>query len=140
MYATRIRLSVLSLTLLGFASLAGSDVFTVVGDLSGVALRRSGLAAMRDVVTSLQIPARYVVFGHTHRGGPRPDDDVREWDLASGGSLVNSGSWVLESFAVGPGRGGPYWPGAAVELDADGVPRPVRLLDDLPAERLTPRH
>jgi Calcineurin-like phosphoesterase len=108
-------------------------------DLSGVALRRSGLAAMRDVVTTLQIPAQYVVFGHTHRGGPRSDDDVREWDLAAGGSLVNSGSWVLESFAFGPGRGGPYWPGAAVELDADGVPRPVRLLDDVPAERLTPR-
>jgi hypothetical protein len=108
-------------------------------DLSGVTLRRSGLAAMRDVVTTLGIPAHRVVFGHTHRGGPRPDDDAREWTLPGGGSLVNCGSWALESFAVGPGPGSPYWPGAAVELDTDGVPRPVRLLDDVPGERLTPR-
>ena len=108
-------------------------------DLSGVTLRRSGLAAMRDVATTLRIPARHVVFGHTHRGGPRPDDDAREWALPSGGSLVNSGSWVLETFSLGPGPGSPYWPGAAVELDDDGVPRPVRLLDDVPGELLTPR-
>jgi predicted phosphodiesterase len=108
-------------------------------DLSGVALRRSGLAAMREVVARLRIPARHVVFGHTHRGGPRPDDDRREWGLPDGGSLVNSGSWALEDFARGPGPGGPYWPGAAVEIEADGVPRHVRLLDDLPAERLIPR-
>ena len=35
-----------------------------------------------------------------------------------------------------PGRGSPYWPGGAVVLDGDGVPRHVRLLDDVPAARL----
>ena len=56
----------------------------------------------------------------------------------SGGSLVNSGSWAFEDHYLGRGWGGPYWPGAAVELEDDGVPRPVRLLDDVPAERLSP--
>jgi hypothetical protein len=94
---------------------------------------------MREVVARLRIPARHVIFGHTHRGGPQIGDDSGEWALPGGGSLVNSGSWAFEDHYLGRGWGGPYWPGAAVELDTDGVPRPVRLLDDVPGERLTPR-
>jgi hypothetical protein len=108
----------------------------VRADLSGVALRRSGLAAMRDVVAQLRIAARHVVFGHTHRGGPRPGDDAREWALPGGGSLINSGCWAVEEHALERGPGGPYWPGGAVELEDEGVPRHVRLLDDVPAGRL----
>ena len=111
----------------------------VRADLSGAALRRSGLQAMREVVTQLRIPARHVIFGHTHRGGPQPGDDPGEWALPGGGSLINSGSWAFEDHYLGRGWGGPYWPGAAVEVDADGVPRPVRLLDEVSAERLTVR-
>jgi len=49
---------------------------------------------------------------------------------------VNAGSWVLDRAWTRDGTGGPYWPGGAVEVGADGVPRHVRLLDDVPAGRL----
>jgi Calcineurin-like phosphoesterase len=122
---------------LGVGAINALGLGPVHADLSGAALRRSGLQAMRDVVAQLRIPARHVIFGHTHRGGPQRDDDPGEWALPGGGSLINSGSWAFEDHYLGRGWGGPYWPGAAVELEADGVPRPVRLLDDVPAERLT---
>ena len=122
---------------LGVGAINALGLGPVHADLSGAALRRSGLQAMRDVVAQLRIPSRHVVFGHTHRGGPQRDDDPGEWALPGGGSLINSGSWAFEDHYLGRGWGGPYWPGAAVELEADGVPRPVRLLDDVPAERLT---
>ena len=96
-----------------------------------------GLRAMRDVVAPLRIAARHVIFGHTHRAGPLRGDDPAEWALPGGGSLINSGSWVFEDHYLGRGWGGPYWPGGAVELDGDGAPRPVRLLDDVSAARLT---
>jgi predicted phosphodiesterase len=124
---------------LGVGAVNALGLGPVRADLSGAALRRSGLDAMREVVAALRIPARHVIFGHTHRGGPQPGDDPGEWALPGGGSLVNSGSWAFEDHYLGRGWGGPYWPGAAVELDTDGVPRPVRLLDDVPGELLTPR-
>jgi hypothetical protein len=49
---------------------------------------------------------------------------------------VNAGSWVLDRAWTRGGSGGPYWPGGAVEIGGDGVPRHVRLLDDVPAARL----
>jgi hypothetical protein len=44
--------------------------------------------------------------------------------VASGRSLVNKRLVGTRELRLRAGRGGPYWPGAAVELDADGVPRP----------------
>jgi predicted phosphodiesterase len=123
---------------LGVGAVNALGLGPVRADLSGEALRRSGLDAMRAVAAQLGIGARHVVFGHTHRGGRQRDDDPREWALPGGGSLVNSGSWAFEDHYLGRGWGGPYWPGGAVELGDDGVPRHVRLLDDVPGERLAP--
>ena len=39
-------------------------------DISGAELRRAGLRAMAEVVSSLGIEAEHVIFGHTHRAGP----------------------------------------------------------------------
>jgi len=124
---------------LGVGALNRIGVGPVRADLSGPELRRAGLRAMRAVVEHLRIDARYVVFGHTHRGGPLPADDARDWVLPGGARLVNSGSWVLERTWTSAGPGGPYWPGGAVEIDDavdGGAPRHLRLLDDTSAARV----
>ena len=118
---------------LGIGALNAAGIGPVRADLSGEELRRAGLRALRDVVTRLGIGARHVVFGHTHRAGPLAADDPGEWS-----GLLNSGSWVFEEMYLGRTWGGPYWPGGAVELEGDGPPRHVRLLDDVPRERLRP--
>jgi hypothetical protein len=107
-------------------------------DLSGVELRRASLRAMGEVVARLRIDAHHVIFGHTHRSGPLPDDDRNEWRLAGGAQLLNTGCWVYESMYLDRQWGNPYWPGAAVELDAGGEPRFVRLLEGIEAGALSP--
>ncbi|MEA2315960.1 MAG: hypothetical protein QOD44_149 [Solirubrobacteraceae bacterium] len=121
----------------GVLAVNRAGVGPVRADLTTGELRRAGLRAMRDVVGRLGIPARHVVFGHTHRAGPLPGDDAADWALPGGGRLLNTGSWVYERVHVGRGHGGPYWPGGAVELVDGEPPRHVRLLDDVRAERLT---
>lgn len=103
-------------------------------DLSGEALRRSGLRGMAEVVERLGVDARHVVFGHTHRSGPWPHDDAAEWLLPGGGRLINTGSWVHEPAFLGdPPREGPYWPGTCVTVEDEGPPRLERLLATVPA-------
>ncbi|MEA2289872.1 MAG: hypothetical protein QOD55_1869 [Solirubrobacteraceae bacterium] len=121
---------------LGVAAVNRAGIGPLRADVSGAELRRAGLQAMRDVVAGLGIGARHVVFGHTHRAGPLPGDELADWALPGGGRLVNTGSWVYERVHVGSAHGGPYWPGGAVELSDRGEPRPVRLLDDVAAARL----
>jgi hypothetical protein len=121
---------------LGIGALNRIGVGPVRADLSGVELRRAGLRAMRAVLAALRIDARHVIFGHTHRAGPLADDDPADWALPGRGALLNSGSWVLDPAWTRDGTGGPYWPGGAVEIGEDGVPRHVRLLDEVPAARL----
>jgi calcineurin-like phosphoesterase family protein len=121
---------------LGIGALNRVGVGPVRADLSGAELRRAGLRAMRAVLTALRIDARHVVFGHTHRAGPLAQDDPADWALPSAGGLVNAGSWVLDRAWTRDGTGGPYWPGGAVEIAEDGVPRHVRVLDDMTAARL----
>jgi hypothetical protein len=113
-----------------------AGVGPVRADLSGAELRRSALRAMRAVVAHLGIGARHVVFGHTHRAGPLDGDDLADWALDGGGALLNCGSWVNDRTELDPGGQGPYRPGGAVELDDDGPPRLVRLLDADAAARL----
>ncbi len=48
-------------------------------EISGPALRRSGLRGMDEVCARLGVTADYVIFGHTHRAGPLPDDEAAEW-------------------------------------------------------------
>jgi hypothetical protein len=121
---------------LGVAAVNRAGIGPVRADVSGPELRRAGLRAMGAVVAHLGIDARHVLFGHTHRAGPLPGDDPADWALPAGGGLVNTGSWVYERVHVGDRHGGPYWPGGAVELEDGAEPRPVRLLDDVPAARL----
>ena len=123
---------------LTIAALNKLGIGPLKADLSGVELRSAGLRAMGEVVARLGIDARHVIFGHTHRAGPLPDDDAGEWRLAGGGQLTNTGCWVYESMYLDRHWGSPYWPGPAVELESGGEPRLVRLLDGIDAGALRP--
>ena len=107
-------------------------------DVSGPALRRGGLYGMTEVAERLNIPARHVIFGHTHRAGPLPADQRAEWLTPSGKELLNTGCWLWERSFVGDApRASPYRPGFCVLLEDGGPPRLVNLLDREPArERL----
>jgi hypothetical protein len=109
-------------------------------DVSSGELRRAGLRALGDVVETLGVRAGHVLFGHTHRMGPRATkDDAGEWRGPGTTRLWNSGNWVWEPafVATRPPRSG-YWPGAAIELDDEGDPRPVHILGHRTHADLTP--
>jgi hypothetical protein len=100
-------------------------------DVSGPELRRAALRAFADVVVRLEVPAPYVIFGHTHRAGPLPHDDASEWITPTGAALVNSGSWVHDPSFVGPDpSGSPYRPGFCVLVEDNGPPEVRNLLDE----------
>jgi hypothetical protein len=99
-------------------------------DLSGQALREGGLYGMREVVRRLEVPAEHVIFGHTHRAGPLPGDELGGWRAPSGASLWNAGSWLLERSFLGAEPGAsPYRPGFCAIVSASGPPEVVNLLD-----------
>jgi hypothetical protein len=110
-------------------------------DLGGPELRRSALRGMAEAIMRLDVPARHVIFGHSHRAGPLPGDDATEWRVPAGPLLHNGGSWMYEThFVGGPDpRASPYWPGGVTVVDADGPPRVERLLDGVPALELRGR-
>ena len=91
--------------------------------LTGEELRRSGLLAMGRVAEALAPGTPHVIFGHTHRPGPLPGDDLAEWTSLSGTRLWNSGSWLHEGAFVRTGRDSPYWPGTVLTLVDDEPPR-----------------
>ena len=98
-------------------------------ELTGEELRRSGLLAMARVADSLVPGIEHVVFGHTHRPGPLPDDDRAEWTTPSGIRLWNSGNWFHEpAFVRGSDVRSPYWPGTVLFLDETGPPRVENVL------------
>ncbi len=108
-------------------------------DISAPALRRGGLYGMGEVARRLRITAPYILFGHTHRSGPWPDDDAREWVAPTGSRMVNTGSWVYQPHFLPPTpNSSPYWPGTAVVLDEDGPPQIRRLLGERGRDRLAP--
>jgi hypothetical protein len=107
------------------AALNRAGVGPLRADVSGAALRRGALAGFAEVVARLRVPASHVIFGHTHRAGPLPDDDRSEW-----GSLLNIGSWVYEARFIGDDpAGSPYRPGFAAIVRDGGPPELVNLLD-----------
>jgi predicted phosphodiesterase len=109
-------------------SLGGGRLGTAPGEL-----RRPGVLPFTLVLERLGVEADHVLFGHTHRTGPLPDDHPSTWRLASGTALWNTGSWVYEPAYVGTqGSRSPYWPGTLVTLDGSGPPQIHRLLADLP--------
>lgn len=101
-------------------------------DVSGAGLREGGLYGIREVVRRLQIRANHVIFGHTHRAGPLVQDERGGWQASSGGSLWNTGSWLLEPLFLGsePDRS-PYRPGFCVLISPSGPPELANLLDGL---------
>src|SRR4051812_34579465 len=109
----------------------------LTSDLAGAELRRASLRAMAEVVRRLDIEAEHVIFGHSHRAGPLPDDLDAEWRTATGTRLHNAGCWVFEThFLSGAGAKSPYWPGTTIRLEGDEPPRLERLLADVPVDQL----
>jgi hypothetical protein len=112
------------------AALNRAGLGPLQAEVSGPALRRSGLRGMDEVCARLGVTAPYVIFGHTHRAGPLAGDDQPEWVSAHGSRLVNSGCWVHEPAFMGPDASqSPYRTGFAVVVDSDGPPRLLNLLD-----------
>jgi hypothetical protein len=116
---------------LAVAALNRAGLGPLSSDVSGVELRRAGLHAMDEVAVRLGLGDAYVIFGHTHRAGPLPGDDEREWLGRRGARLLNTGSWTYASVFLGHTRGeSPYWPGAGVLVEESGPPGIVRMLQD----------
>lgn len=108
-------------------------------DISAPELRRAGLRAMGEVAARLGLGEAYVIFGHTHRRGPLPQDPRQEWRGDVGARLINAGCWTFDAYFLRgkPGES-PYWPGGAVLVDDDiRPPQLLRLLDGYDAEQLT---
>ena len=99
-------------------------------DLSAPELRRAGLRAFGEVIGRLDVHAPYVIFGHTHRAGPLPGDELAEWLTPAGARILNTGSWIYEPSWIGqtPARS-PYRPGFAAIVPEAGPPELVNLLD-----------
>jgi hypothetical protein len=110
------------------AALNRTGLGPLSADLSGPSLRRGPLSAIGEVLARLEVDARHVIFGHTHRAGPLPGDDRWEWRAPSGAALVNCGCWVREA-TFADGWRGPYRAGFGVALDEDAAPRLLNLLD-----------
>jgi hypothetical protein len=109
-------------------------------NLSGAALRRGGLRGMAEAVRRLGVDAAHVIWGHSHRSGPWPRDDLSEWTTHAGGRLHNAGSWVYQPhFLSDAPNASPYWPGTAVIVEESGPPRLLRLLGERGHEELRPR-
>jgi hypothetical protein len=109
-------------------------------DISGQELGRAGVRAMGEAVDRLGVGvagARHVLFGHTHRAGPRPADPPAEWTTPAGVRLHNSGCWVYErQFLSATPYESPYWPGTAIRVEATGPPVALRVLEGLGVEQL----
>jgi UDP-2,3-diacylglucosamine pyrophosphatase LpxH len=99
--------------------------------LLGAQMRRASIPALARVVHRLGVDADWVVFGHVHRCGPLPGDDLAQWAGPGGRPRVaNTGSWVYEPLLLhraAPPH--PYWPGGAVMVEDDRDPRAIGLLD-----------
>ena len=99
--------------------------------ITGPRLRESGLQAMQALLEALGVDAREVVFGHTHRPGPLPEDTA--WSR----QLFNTGSWLYEPNLIGSSPlSSPYWPGCVLFLSDDKPPELERLLLDVAHEEL----
>ena len=138
--SSRIRLSALKAAFpLAVAGLNRAGVGPLKADVSASELRRAGLEAMGEVAARVGLGDAYVVFGHTHRAGPFPDDDEREWTGRAGARLVNCGSWTYASiFLSRAGTENPYWPGVCVVVEDSGPPTLRRLLSDRSEHELMP--
>ncbi len=98
-------------------------------DISGGAIFRSAVDAATEMARRLGVDDGYVITGHTHRGGPRPEEGP--WRLPAGGELHNTGNWVFSTPLHQPGTPpNAYWPGTVTWVEESGPPRRVELLRD----------
>jgi len=105
-------------------------------DVRPPAIFRGGVEAAIELSVRLGVDDVQVITGHTHRGGPLPDEP--EWPLPRGGHLHNTGSWVFASAFHQPGTPpNSYWPGTVTWLEDDEAPRRVRLLQDYSHDQMT---
>lgn len=126
------RRALVALFPLTIAAVNRAGIGPVRADVSGAELARAGVRAMGEAVERLGIDAAHVLFGHTHRAGPRAADADAEWRTTGGVRLHNSGCWVYErQFLSTTPYQSPYWPGTAIRVDAEGPPTHVRVLDGL---------
>lgn len=125
---------------LSVAAVNRAGLGPVRADISGAELSRAGVRAMGEAVDRLaigQAGAAHVLFGHSHRAGPRPDDAASEWISPRGVRLANSGCWTYERQFLGTTPyASPYWPGTALRLEATGPPRLIHVLEGLGHEDL----
>jgi len=122
------RRALIALFPLTVAAVNRAGLGPVRADVSGAELSRAGVRAMGEAVERLRIDAAHVLFGHTHRVGPRPGDAAAGWTTPSGVRLHNSGSWVYErQFVSATPYESPYWPGTAIRVDPDPARPPVAL-------------
>ena len=133
------RRALLALFPLTIAAVNRAGLGPVRSDVSGAELGRAGVRAMAEAVDRLRLRAAgasHVLFGHTHRAGPRPADAEAEWTTPGGVRLHNSGCWVYErQFLSATPYESPYWPGTAIRIEQTGPPRHVRVLEGIgPAE------
>jgi metallophosphoesterase superfamily enzyme len=125
---------------LAVAALNALGIGPLDRNLSGAALRRGGLRGFAEVLRRLGVTAPYAIWGHSHRSGPWPGDDEREWTTAAGTRILNAGSWVYQRhFLSDEPNVSPYWPGTGVVVEDEGPPRLIRLLGDRGHEELQPR-
>ncbi len=106
--------------------------------LLGHQMIRHSLPAFAMSIRALEVQAEWVVFGHVHRRGPREGDAARRWQIGTDGpKLICTGSWRYEPVVSrGLDWRSRYWPGGAVTIGDDGVPRSVGLLDGLSESQL----
>jgi len=105
-------------------------------DVTTRAIFRSGVKAAKEMASRLGLDDVHLITGHTHRGGPLPDEP--EWLLPGGGRLHNTGSWVFASAFHQPGTPpNSYWPGTVTWLEGDEPPRRVQLLLEHSHEQMT---
>ncbi len=129
--------------LLGSVALPGAvgvanrlGIGPVRADLSPNAITRAGIDAMSEVVERLDIGAKWVLFGHTHRRGPLAEESP--WVTDNGATLLNTGSWVHSpSLLRSSAKGSAYWPGTVCFIEDDSEPELVHLLDDWTREDLS---
>ena len=80
--------------------------------------------------------ADYVIFGHTHRAGPRGEEPGGRSPTGSASSTPAAGS-TRRGFGDAADAS-PYWPGSAILVGDEGPPRLERLLMDLHHEDFAP--
>lgn len=131
------RRALVALFPLTIAAVNRAGLGPVRADVSGAELGRAGVRAMGEAVERLGIAAAHVLFGHTHRAGPRATDAAEQWTTRSGVRLHNSGSWVHErQFLSATPYESPYWPGVAIRVEQSGPPLALRLLEGVGAAEL----